>query len=139
MSLAVRGIGGFFFLPRTVIIALPQALGTKTMELTLEAVALFALKLVHETDGGSPVLRDDPVMDGYEREVFGLLVRQGDLAAIQSKVAECVDQALEALGGADTVMGRELQRLALGVRQASTLDELNAPLNALKDYLKAIL
>lgn len=109
------------------------------MELTLEAVALFALKLVHETDGGSPVLRDDPVMDGYEREVFGLLVRQGDLAVIQSKVAECVDQALETLGGADTVMGRELQRLALGVRQASTLDELNAPLNALKDYLKAIL
>ena len=34
------------------------------MELTLEAVALFALKLVHETDGGSPLLRDDPAMDG---------------------------------------------------------------------------
>ncbi len=47
------------------------------MELTLEAVALFALKLVHETDGGSPVLRDDPVMEGYDREVFGLLVRRG--------------------------------------------------------------
>ena len=27
------------------------------MELTLEAVALFALKLVHETDDGSPLLR----------------------------------------------------------------------------------
>jgi len=37
------------------------------------------------------------------------------------------------------VMGRELQRLTLDVRQASTLHELNAPLNALKDYLKAIL
>ncbi|MFV3016149.1 hypothetical protein ACM9HO_10710, partial [Pseudomonas sp. KHB2.9] len=64
------------------------------MELTLEAVALFALKLVYETDGGSPVLRDDLVMDGYEREVFGLLVRQRDLAAIQRKIEECVVQAL---------------------------------------------
>ena len=32
------------------------------MELTLEAVALFSLKLVYESDGGSPILRDDPVM-----------------------------------------------------------------------------
>ena len=31
------------------------------MELTLEAVALFALKLVHETEDGSPILRDDLV------------------------------------------------------------------------------
>ncbi|WP_300627116.1 hypothetical protein [Pseudomonas sp.] len=109
------------------------------MELTLEAVALFALKLVHETDGGSPVLRDDLVMDGYEREVFGLLVRQGDLAGIQLKLDECLASALESLGGAATVMGRELQRLALQVRQAPTLEALDAPLNALKDYLKAIL
>lgn len=108
------------------------------MELTLEAVALFALKLVHETDGGSPVLRDDLVMDGYEREVFGLLVRQGDLALIQSKLAECVDQALEALGGPDTVMGRELQRLATGVHNVEQLDELQVPLTSLKDYLKAV-
>jgi hypothetical protein len=36
-------------------------------------------------------------------------------------------------------MGRELQRLAVDARQATTLEELNAPLNALKDYLKAIL
>lgn len=109
------------------------------MELTLEAVALFALKLVHETEGASPILRDDLVMDGYEREVFGLLVRQGDLAAIQTKLGECVALGLESLGGANTVMGRELQRLAEDLHQASTLEELNAPLNALKDYLKAIL
>lgn len=109
------------------------------MELLLEAVALFALKLVHETDGASPVLRDDLVMDGYEREVFGLLVRQGDLAGIQRKLDECLTLALESLGGAHTVMGRELQRLAMDVRQASTLAALNAPLNTLKDYLKAIL
>lgn len=108
------------------------------MELTLEAVALFALKLVHETDGGSPVLRDDLVMDGYEREVFGLLVRQENLAVIQSKIAECVDQALSALGGADTVMGRELQRLAADVQNADQLDELRAPLTNLRDYLKDI-
>ncbi|XVJ47891.1 hypothetical protein ACDZ94_02815 [Pseudomonas sp. UBT] len=109
------------------------------MELTLEAVALFALKLVHETEGASPILRDDLVMDGYEREVFGLLVRQGDLATIQVKLDECIAQALNSLGGANTVMGRELQRLAVDVRQASTFEELDAPLNALKDYLKAIL
>lgn len=109
------------------------------MELTLEAVALFALKLVHETDGGSPVLRDDPVMEGYDREVFGLLVRQGDLVGIQLKLDECLALAAGSLGGADTVMGRELKRLELDVHQASTLNELNAPLCALKDYLKAIL
>ncbi|WP_338478431.1 hypothetical protein VRB67_19595 [Pseudomonas trivialis] len=108
------------------------------MELTLEAVALFALKLAHETDGGSPVLRDDLVMDGYEREVFGLLVRQGNLARIQLKLSECVAQALNALGGADTVLGRELQKLAADVHDASHFDELSAPLTVLKDYLKDI-
>ena len=109
------------------------------MELLLEAIALFTIKLVHETEGGSPVLRDDPVMVGHDREVFGLLVRQRDLAGIQLKLDECLTPALESLGGANTVMGRELQRLTLDVRQASTLHELHAPLNALKDYLKAIL
>lgn len=108
------------------------------MELTLEAVALFALKLVHEEDGGSPVLRDDLVMDGYEREVFGLLVRQGDLVGVLGKVDECVGQALNVLGGADTVLGRELQKLFADVQQATTLEELSSPLDALKDYLKAI-
>lgn len=108
------------------------------MELTLEAVALFALKLVHETDDGSPVLRDDLVMDGYEREVFGLLVRQGDLAVIQSKLAECIDQALNALGGADTVMGRELLRLATDVQNVDQLGGLTGPLTNLKTYLKDI-
>ena len=49
------------------------------MQLPLESVALFALKLVHETDGASPVLRDDPVMDEYTREVFELLLRREDL------------------------------------------------------------
>lgn len=109
------------------------------MELTLEAVALFALKLVRETEDGSPILRDDLVMDGYEREVFGLLVRTGDLTTIQRKLDECMKLALETLGGANTVMGRELQKLAAEVQQASTLEELKTPLDALMDYLKAIL
>ena len=108
------------------------------MELTLEAVALFALKLVHEVDGGSPVLRDDPVMVGYDREAFGLLVRQGDLAGVLVKVDECVGQALVAVGGVDTVLGRELQRLAAGVQSVEQLDELAVPLAHLKDYLKDI-
>jgi len=107
------------------------------MELTLETVALFALKLAYETDGGSPVLRDDLIMSEYEREVFGLLVRKGDLDAIQHKLDECIVQALHSLG-ADTVLGRELQKLATEVHQVSTLAELNTPLDALKDYLKAI-
>ncbi|MGY2290671.1 hypothetical protein ACW9H6_13070 [Pseudomonas sp. SDO528_S397] len=109
------------------------------MELTLEAVALFALKLVHETDDGSPVLRDDPVMDGYDREVFGLLVRQGDVLALQRKIDECVTQALTALGGPTTVMGRELQRLAVEVQNARSLEQLEPAVDALKHYLKAIL
>ncbi len=105
------------------------------MELTLEAVALFALKLVHEVDGGSPVLRDDPVMVGYDREVFGLLLRQADLAGILLKINECVGQALVAVGGVDSVLGRELQRLAADVQSVEELDELPVPLATLKDYL----
>jgi hypothetical protein len=56
------------------------------MELTLEAIALFALKLAYETEGASPILRDDQLMAEYEREVFGLLVRAADVKAIQLKV-----------------------------------------------------
>jgi len=108
------------------------------MELTLEAVALFALKLVHETDDGSPLLRDDLVMDGYEREVFGLLVRQGDLAEIQLKLGECVGQALGALGGVETVLGRELWRLTVEVQNVRQLGGLLAPLSDLEGYLKDI-
>ncbi|WP_332847304.1 hypothetical protein [Pseudomonas lactucae] len=108
------------------------------MELMLEAVALFALKLVHETDDGSPVLRDDLVMDGYEREVFGLLVRQGDLRGILLKIDECVTQLLNCLGGLNTVLGRELQRLANDVQNIHQLNELRPPLALLKDYLKDI-
>jgi hypothetical protein len=108
------------------------------MELPLETVALFALKLAYEREGKSPILRDDPIMSDYEREVFGLLVRRGDVEGIQFRVAHCVGLALEAIGGVDTPLGRELHRLSAGFSSARTLEQLNAPLNALKDYLKDI-
>jgi hypothetical protein len=109
------------------------------MELLLETVALFCLKLAYETEGASPILRDDPIMSDYEREVFGLLVRRGDVEEIQLRVAHCVDLALEAIGGAETPLGRELQKLAVDFSSARTMEQLDAPLIALKDYLKDIL
>jgi hypothetical protein len=109
------------------------------MELLLETVALFCLKLAYETEGSSPILRDDPIMSDYEREVFGLLVRRGDVEAIQFRVAHCVGLALDAIGGADTPLGRELQLLSANVRNAQTMEQLEAPLIALKGYLKDIL
>ena len=108
------------------------------MELLLETVALFALKLAYETEGGSPILRDDPIMSDYEREVFGLLVRRGDVDAIQFRVAHCVSLAMEALGGVDTPLGRELHRLADDFSNARAMEQLEEPLIALKDYLKDI-
>lgn len=107
------------------------------MELLLETVALFCLKLAYETEESSPILRDDPVMSDYEREVFGLLVRRGDVESIQFRLAHCAGLALEALGGADTPLGRELQRLSADVSKAQ-MEQLDAPLTALKDYLKDI-
>ena len=108
------------------------------MELLLETVALYSLKLAYETEGQSPILRDDLMMSNYEREVFGLLVRRRDVEVIQKKVDECLSLALNALGGVDTVLGRELHRLAADFSSARTLEQLNAPLIELKDYLKDI-
>jgi hypothetical protein len=112
--------------------------GFNPMELLLETVALFCLKLAYETEGTSPILRDDPIMSDYEREVFGLLVRRGDVEGIQFRVAHCVGLALYAIGGVDTVLGRELQRLAADFNSTWTLEQLDRPLIALKDYLKDI-
>jgi hypothetical protein len=108
------------------------------MELLLETVALFSLKLAYETEDSSPILRDDLMMSDYEREVFGLLVRRGDVEAIQMKVDECVGLALEAIGDADKPLGRELHRLAAEFSSVQTMEQLDAPLIALKDYLKDI-
>lgn len=108
------------------------------MELLLETVALFALKLAYETEDSSPILRDDLVMSDYEREVFGLLVRRGDVEAIQTKVDECLSLALNAIGGIETVLGRELNRLASDFSTVKTIEQFDSPLIALKDYLKDI-
>ncbi|MHC8310916.1 hypothetical protein ACYZUC_15025 [Pseudomonas sp. GT1P32] len=108
------------------------------MELLLETVALFCLKLAYETEGSSPILRDDPIMSDYEREVFGLLVRRGDVEGIQFRVTHCVGVALDAIGGDETPLGRELHRLAADFNSARTLEQLDRPLIALKDYLKDI-
>ncbi|WP_454839191.1 hypothetical protein [Pseudomonas hormoni] len=108
------------------------------MELLLETVALFCLKLAYETEDSSPILRDDLLMSDYEREVFGLLVRRGDVEGIRRKMDECVGLALKAIGGADTPLGRELQRLAAEFTSIQTIELIDVPLIALKDYLKDI-
>lgn len=108
------------------------------MELTLEAVALFSLKLVYESDGGSPILRDDPVMADYQRDVFAFELRNADIDTIQLKVDTCLGLALDALGGEQSPMGRELQKLSGDVRNAQTLEQMHPALLTLKDYLKAV-
>lgn len=108
------------------------------MELLLETVALFCLKLAYETEDSSPILRDDLVMSEYEREVFGLLVRRGDVEGIQCRVAHCIGLALDAIGGVDTPLGRELHRLSADFSDARTMEQLEAPVIALRDYLKDI-
>jgi len=108
------------------------------MVLLLETVSLFCLKLTYETEGSSPILRDDPIMSDYEREVFGLLVRQEDVAAIQLRVNQCLALALDALGGVDRPLGRELQRLSVDFDGAQTLQQLEAALLILQNYLKDI-
>jgi hypothetical protein len=108
------------------------------MELLLETVALFCLKLAYETEDSSPILRDDLVMSEYEREVFGLLVRRGDVEGIQAKVGECVGLALKAIGGVEKPLGRELQRLAAAFASSQTIEQIDVQLIALKEYLKDI-
>jgi hypothetical protein len=109
------------------------------MELHLETVALFSLKLAYESEDSSPILRDDLVMGDYQRDVFELLGRRGDVEGIQVKVGECVGLALEAVGGADKPLGRELGRLAAEFATTQTIEQLDAPLIALKNYLNDIL
>ncbi|WP_192562319.1 hypothetical protein [Pseudomonas gozinkensis] len=109
------------------------------METTLETVALFSLKLAYEEEGLSPILRDDLVMGDYERDVFELLLRRGDIETIQLKMNECLSLALDALGGVDKPLGRELHKLSTDFSQARSMEQLEAPLLSLKTYLKDIL
>lgn len=109
------------------------------MESQLETVALFSLKLAYESEGSSPILRNDLVMGDFQRDVFELLVRRGDVEGIQFRIAHCIGLALVAIGGADTPLGRELERLSADFSGARVMEQLNAPLIALKNYLKDIL
>ncbi|MCF4995910.1 hypothetical protein GIW70_08705 [Pseudomonas syringae] len=108
------------------------------MHSSLETVALFSLKLAYEEEGLSPILRDDFVMGDYQKDVFELLVRRADIDTIRFKVNECLALALDALGGVDKPLGRELNKLSAEFSEAQSLEALDAPLIALKDYLKDI-
>jgi hypothetical protein len=70
--------------------------------------------------------------------VFELLVRRGDVEGIQVKVGECVGLALEAVGGVDKPLGRELGRLVGEFAGVQMMEQIGVPLVALKDYLKDI-
>ncbi|WP_192552321.1 hypothetical protein [Pseudomonas sp. IzPS59] len=109
------------------------------MESSLETVALFSLKLAYEEEGLSPILRDDLVMGDYQRDVFELLVRREDVETIQFKMNECLGLAMDALGGIEKPLGRELNRLSVDFGQARSVAQMDAPLLALKSYLKDIL
>ena len=109
------------------------------METSLETVALFSLKLAYEEEGLSPILRDDMVMGDYQKDVFELLVKRSDVESIQFKLNECLSLALDALGGVEKPLGRELRKLSAEVAQARSVEQLGQPLLALKGYLRDIL
>ncbi|MFP6830934.1 hypothetical protein PS925_06054 [Pseudomonas fluorescens] len=109
------------------------------METSLETVALFSLKLAYEEEGLSPILRDDLVMGDYQKDVFELLVRRGDVETIQFKLNQCLGLAMDALGGAEKPLGRELRKLSADFGEVRSMEQLNQPLLALKGYLKDIL
>ena len=108
------------------------------MEQHLETVALFSLKLAYESEDSSPILRDDLVMGDYQRDVFELLVRRGDVEAIQAKVDECVWLALEAIGGVEKPLGGELQRVVAELASSQTIEQFDAQPTELKKHLKDI-
>lgn len=112
---------------------------TSPMETSLETVALFSLKLAYEEEGLSPILRDDMVMGDYQKDVFELLVKRGDVESIQFKLNECLNLALDALGGVEKPLGRELRKLSAELAQARSVEQLGQPLLALKGYLRDIL
>lgn len=78
-------------------------------------------------------------MGSCDREVFELLIRRGDVVGIQGEISRCLDLALGAVGGVDTVLGRELNRLAADFNAVQKMDDLYAPLIALNGYVKDIL
>jgi hypothetical protein len=61
------------------------------------------------------------------------------VAGIQGEIGRCLDLALGAIGGVDTVLGRELYRLAKNFGAAQTTKGLYAPAIILRDYLRDVL
>jgi hypothetical protein len=78
-------------------------------------------------------------MGDYQKDVFELLVRRGDVETIQFKMNECLALAMDALGGLEKPLGRELHKLSADFNQARSMEQLDAPLLALKGYLKDVL
>jgi hypothetical protein len=109
------------------------------METSLETVALFSLKLAYEEEGLSPILRDDMVMGDYQKDIFELLVRRGDVETIQFKMNECLELAIGALGGVEKPLGRELHKLLAAFREAHSIEQLRSPLTLINGYLKQIM
>jgi hypothetical protein len=66
------------------------------------------------------------------------LTHKGSIASIQQKADQCLSMAMNAIGGAGTVLGQELNRLTADFSIAQTMKQFDRPLNALKDYLKDI-
>lgn len=75
-------------------------------------------------------------MGSCDREVFELLIRRGDVAGIQNEIGRCLDLALGAIGGVDTVLGRELGRLAGDFYAVQTIEGFYIPAALLSDYLR---
>jgi len=134
---ALQAAGGIF-----VCASVPSPslqLTRHPMETSLETIALFSLKLAYEEEGLSPILRDDMVMGDYQKDIFELLVKRGDVQAIQFKMNECLSLAMDALGGVEKPLGRELSKLSAQLSRAQSLEQLDQPLLAIKGYLRDIL
>jgi hypothetical protein len=130
----------FFFVWRKVPLAFRRdPKKVDPMETSLETIALFSLKLAYEEEGLSPILRDDMVMGDYQKDIFELLVKRGDVQAIQFKMSECLSLAMDALGGVEKPLGRELSKFSAQLSQAQSLEQLGQPLLAIKAYLRDIL
>jgi hypothetical protein len=78
-------------------------------------------------------------MGDYQKDIFELLVRRGDIETIQFKMNECLGLAMDALGGVEKPLGRELHKLSTEFSNARSIEQLNQPLIALKYYLKCAL
>lgn len=60
------------------------------MERHWKQSSFFSLKLAYEEEGLSPTLRDEMIMGDYQKDIFELLVRRGDVETIQFKMNECL-------------------------------------------------